>query len=66
MSVVFWLVLIVETGAPLHVGTFPDLDSCKQAAAQHIVIAPVSSGDPTTFVCVQANRGLKDDPIPPG
>jgi hypothetical protein len=90
MATVFWLLLIVETSAPLHVGNFPDLSSCQTAAEDHKVFGKLQSslsvhlpastsqpgapqpaatrlptGDPTTFICVQANSGKAGDPAPP-
>ena len=65
MKAVFWLLLLVEGGAPVHVGNFPDLDTCQQAANGHKVVSRPGIGDPTTFVCVQAKTGLDSDPRPP-
>jgi len=65
MSAIFWLLLVVETGTPLHVGNFPDLQSCHDAAASHTFIGPPGTGDPAVFICVQANTGKTGDPEPP-
>jgi hypothetical protein len=65
MLAVIWLLLIVETGPPVHVGNFPDLPSCQDAASKHVVVGKPGIGDPATFICVQANRGQQNDPEPP-
>lgn len=65
MKAVVWLLLLVDGGTPVHVGNFPDLASCQQAASGHQVVGRPGIGDPTTFVCVQANTGMDNDPRPP-
>jgi hypothetical protein len=65
MSAVFWLLLLIENASPLHVGNFPDIASCLKAGLEHQVVDKPGAGDPTTFVCVQANTGKGDEPGPP-
>ena len=77
---IFWLVVLIgATSTPLHVGNFPDLNSCQKAASE--IISGSMRGTATTvgagsaaiagptpnvaYVCVQATTGKKKDPGPP-
>lgn len=67
---IFWLVLSTSIGStPLHVGNYPDLESCMTAAntARYVPNPnPGKPGGPTIgFVCVQANTGKPGNPQPP-
>jgi hypothetical protein len=58
---VVWLILSLETGSMLHVGNFPNMDTCQTAAT-----AAWSSAKTVTFTCVAANTGIEGEPGPPG
>ena len=64
---VFWLVLVTSPVAtPLHVGNFPSLETCQQAAYSSQQTLREAPGN-TNFqlVCIQANTGKAGDPDPP-
>ena len=63
---IFWLVMVIS-GAPLHVGNFPDAKSCAAAAKTASERAFELSGRAFGggFVCVQANVP-NGPPAPPG
>jgi hypothetical protein len=64
---VFWLVLVTSAIAtPLHVGNFPSLEACQQAAFSSQQTMRDAPGN-TNFqlVCVKANTGKAGDPDPP-
>jgi hypothetical protein len=72
MQAVFWLMLYLPGGHPVHVGNFPDLTSCLAAAESSgsIRVTPSTGASPSTgilrdFICVQANTGKPSDPGPP-
>ena len=67
MSQVFWLVLSLSSPANLlHVGNFPNMETCQTAAKQ---IWPYVSNSGSTIayyaLCVPANTGKQSDPGPP-
>ena len=69
---VFWLVITLNAANyPVHVGNFPNLDSCEKAAnemrrgsASGLKTGP-SMSPYSTWVCVQVNTGNAGDPGPP-
>jgi hypothetical protein len=68
--VVFWLVILIGAAhTPLHVGNFPNLDSCQKAANEMVRgsgAGPAAGQAPyAAYVCVQANTGKPGDPGPP-
>jgi hypothetical protein len=72
MQAVFWLMLYMPGGHPVHVGNFPDLASCVAAArtSDSVRVTPgagasTSGGVVRDFICVQANTGKSGDPAPP-
>jgi hypothetical protein len=72
MQAVFWLMLYLPGGHPVHVGNFPDMASCVAAAkaSDSVRVAPGSGPSSTAgvlreFICVQANTGKSGDPGPP-
>jgi hypothetical protein len=72
MQAVFWLMLYLPGGHPVHVGNFPDMASCLAAAESSgsIRVTPSTGASPNTgvlrdFICVQANTGKPSDPGPP-
>ena len=75
---VFWLVVLIgATSAPLHVGNFPSLDSCRKAASEIVrgsmmgtAPAPtvgagsgaiVGPAPNVAYVCVQASTGKRKE-----
>jgi hypothetical protein len=62
-----WLILAMVGSAPIHVGNFPDLDSCQAAAMSSR--GQVTGARPGSmsylWMCVQANTGKPNDPPPP-
>lgn len=50
-----WLVLVLTTGSPLHVGNYASISAC-QAAAKQAVTAYNPQAHPIAFnlICVQA------------
>jgi hypothetical protein len=62
-----WLILAVVGSTPIHVGNFPDMDSCQAAAMSSR--GQVTGGRPGSmsylWMCVQANTGKPNDPPPP-
>jgi hypothetical protein len=55
-------------GNPIHVGNFPDMNSCMAAAQSNKGIATGTTPPPRlniSLVCVQANTGKSGDPQPP-
>jgi hypothetical protein len=74
MQAIFWLMLYLPGGHPVHVGNFPDMASCLAAAnsSESVRVAPSTGamGGPSTgvlrdFICVQASTGKPNDPGPP-
>jgi len=64
---VIWLVLWI-TLAPIHVGNFPNMQSCMEAARtnESIVTHRRSQNSLSVgLICVQANTGKPNDPPPP-
>jgi hypothetical protein len=53
---IFWLILTLSSG-PLHVGNFPTMDACRQAAndATVVQIHPIHQTYSFTALCIQAN-----------
>ena len=69
---IFWLVILIGAAqAPLHVGNFPNLDSCQKAANEMVRGSGAGAGTAVgtspyvAYVCVQANTGKAGDPDPP-
>ena len=69
---VFWLVLAMNaSNYPLHVGNFPNLNSCEKAATEMRrgsasgLKSGASMAPYSTWACVQANTGKAGDPSPP-
>ena len=62
-----WLILAVVGSTPIHVGNFPDLDTCQAAAMSSR--GQVTGARPGSmsylWMCVQANTGKPNDPPPP-
>src|SRR6516225_8005851 len=62
-----WLILAVVGTAPIHVGNFPDMDTCQAAAMSSR--GQVTGARPRSmshlWMCVQANTGKPNDPLPP-
>jgi hypothetical protein len=62
-----WLMLAVVGSTPIHVGNFPDMDSCQAAAMSSR--GQVTGARPGSmsylWMCVQANTGKPNDPAPP-
>ena len=56
---IFWLILIAVTPnsqTATHVGDFPNMDECKNAANSAIIARPATTTVPEiTYVCVQSN-----------
>jgi hypothetical protein len=56
---IFWLILIAigpNSQTAIHVGTFPNLDECKNAANGATIARPSTTTVPEiTYVCVQSN-----------
>jgi hypothetical protein len=72
MQAVFWLMLYLPGGHPVHVGNFPDMASCVAAAkaSDSVRVTPGSGASSSgvvlrDFICVQANTGKSGDPGPP-
>jgi hypothetical protein len=72
MQAVFWLMLYLPGGHPVHVGNFPDMASCLAAAktSDSFRVTPGAGPSSTAgvlrdFICVQANTGKSGDPGPP-
>jgi hypothetical protein len=74
MQAIFWLMLYMPGGHPVHVGNYPDMASCVAAAnaSQSARVAPGGGGGTGSgggvlrdFICVQANSGKLGDPGPP-
>ena len=70
--VIFWLVISIgAANAPLHVGNFPDLDTCQNAGSEMARGSGAGSGTAVgvapyvAYVCVRANTGKAGDPGPP-
>ena len=62
---IIWLMLYF-TGAAVHVGNYPDMNSCVNAANSSTTITiPNARSFSATFICVPANTGKKGDPGPP-
>jgi hypothetical protein len=59
-----WLILAVVGTAPIHVGNFPDMDTCQAEAMSSR--GQVTGARPGTmsylWMCVQANTGKPNDP----
>jgi len=53
---IFWLVLTLSSG-PLHVGNFPTIDACREAANSAIAVQvhPIHQAYSFTMICVRAN-----------
>ena len=65
MQPVIWLMLFLGNTA-VHVGNFPDMASCQNAAkASWTSTSSGRSSFSVGFICVQANTGKTDDPLPP-
>jgi hypothetical protein len=67
---IVWLVLAIGVQSnPIHVGNFPDINSCMAAAQSNKSITTGVSANAPRFsvnlVCVQANTGKAGDPPPP-
>jgi hypothetical protein len=64
---IIWLILAVVGTTPIHVGNFPDMDTCQAAAMSSR--GQVTGGRPGSmsylWMCVQANTGKSNDPPPP-
>ena len=54
---VIWLVMVMlNTVAPIHVGNFNSLDACEKAAQAAVQINPKGINARPLFTCVQANE----------
>jgi hypothetical protein len=66
---IFWLVISMGLqGVPIHVGNFPDMNSCMAAAQSNKTITTGATPPPrftVNAVCVQVNTGKAGDPSPP-
>ena len=67
MPMQIWLILAVVGSTPIHVGNFPDMDTCQAAATSSR--GQVTGARPGSmsylWMCVQANTGKPNDPPPP-
>jgi hypothetical protein len=59
---IFWLILIAVTPnsqTATHVGAFPNMDECKNAANSATIVRPgthyTTTAPEITYVCVQSN-----------
>ena len=79
---VFWLVLLIAgTQTPLHVGNFPNPESCQKAAIEMVRGSLLGTASAATvgagvgvsagpapnvgYVCVQASTGKRKEPGAP-
>jgi hypothetical protein len=63
MGQVVWLILSIG-GPSMHVGNFPNIDTCLTAAKQ---VAQGGTSKSVSYLafCVPANTGKQGDPPPP-
>ena len=68
--IVYWLVVLLGSGVPVHVGTFSSMAACQSAVPQSKYWVPNTPGPPNPewrsaavpFVCVQANDATTNPP----
>jgi hypothetical protein len=55
---VFWLILVLGSGEPLHVGNFTNSAACEAAAKKAVIMNPTAgAASPYVgFICVQSNE----------
>lgn len=55
---VFWLILVLGSGEPLHVGNFATAPACEAAAKKAIVMNPTPDAPMpyVGFICVRSNE----------
>jgi hypothetical protein len=60
---VFWLVIVIGTAQPLHVGNFADVEACKKAASE-MVRGSVTGSTTATGTGAGATTGTNAGPAP--
>ena len=59
----YWLVLILLSGTPLHIGNYGSMTSCQTAAKQATVYNPGRTNLIVhNYICVQANESNTQPP----